>query len=226
MLNKLNKSKFILVLRADSKEEAIKIAENSIELGIKIIELTFTVPQAEEVIKIISMKYKDDNDVIIGAGTVFDSETARIAILNGARFIVAPTFSENVCKLCNRYGIPYIPGCFTPTEIIEARENGVDIVKLFPGSAFSPRIIKDLKAPIKGIGVMVSGGVNYENMNEWFDNGADIISIGSALTSIKDKEIMKEEVNKYIKKIKKYRGNENEESFSFRGTIDKAYTTK
>lgn len=225
ILNELIESKFVLVLRAESKEKALEIARNSIESGIKIIEVTFTIPQAEEVIKILVDECKENSEVIIGAGTVFDSETSRIAILNGAKFIVAPTFSSKTCKTCNRYGIPYIPGCFTPTEIITARESGVDIAKLFPGSAFSPKIIKDLKAPIKGIGIMVSGGVNYENMNEWFENGADIISIGSAITSIKDKEIMKKEVNKYIKKLWNKEG-QNEEGFSIRGIIDKTYTTK
>ncbi|MGL5415472.1 MAG: bifunctional 2-keto-4-hydroxyglutarate aldolase/2-keto-3-deoxy-6-phosphogluconate aldolase [Clostridium sp.] len=225
ILNRLIESKFVLVLRAESKEKALEIARNSIEAGIKIIEVTFTIPQAEEVIKILVEEYGKNSEIIIGAGTVFDSETSRIAILNGAKFIVAPTFSGETCKSCNRYGIPYIPGCFTPTEIITARESGVDIAKLFPGSAFSPKIIKDLKAPIRGIGIMVSGGVNYENMNEWFKNGADVISIGSAVTSIKDKDAMRKEVNKYIRKLWN-KEEQNEEGISIRGIVNKTYTTK
>lgn len=216
MLKRLEDEKFVLVLRANSEDEAIDIAKNSILGGINVIELTFTVPNATSVISTLNKLYEDDSNIIIGAGTVFDSETARMAILSGAKFIVSPVFDEGTCKLCNRYGVPYIPGCFTPTEVIKARECGVDIVKLFPGSAFDPSIIKDIKAPIRGIGVMVSGGVNYGNINKWFECGADVVSIGSAITSIENKETMKEEAKRYIDLISEFRSEVNGECFSFR----------
>ncbi|MDZ5000990.1 bifunctional 2-keto-4-hydroxyglutarate aldolase/2-keto-3-deoxy-6-phosphogluconate aldolase, partial [Clostridium perfringens] len=140
-------------------------------------------------------------DAIIGAGTVLDSETARIAILAGAKFIVSPSFNRETSIICNRYGIPYIPGCFSVREVVEAREYGSDIVKLFPGSAFKPSIIKDIKAPIKGIGIMVSGGISYDNMSEWVSNGCDIISIGSSIVNLKDPVIIEKETRKYIERI-------------------------
>lgn len=216
VLKKIENEKFILVLRADSEEEALEIAKSSIEGGINIIELTFTVPNATSVISELSKLYGDNEKIIIGAGTVYDSETARLAILNGAKFVVSPVFNEDACKLCNRYGVPYIPGCFTATEIMKAREFGVDVAKLFPGGAFKPSIVKDIKAPIRGMGIMVSGGVNYDNIKTWFDNGADVISIGSAITSISDKDLLRKEAQKYVDLVSAFRSDINEECFSFR----------
>lgn len=199
-LKNIEKEAFVLVLRADSKKEGIDVAKAAINGGCKVIEVTFTIKDADEVIKaLVSDK---DEDVIIGAGTVLDAETARVAILKGAEFIVSPCFNKDTAIMCNRYGIPYIPGCFTVREIVEAREYGSDIVKLFPGSAFKPSIIKDIKAPIKDIGVMVSGGVSYDNISEWFKYGAEVVSIGSAITKLKDPEKIKKETEKYIKLVK------------------------
>ena len=90
-------------------------------------------------------------------------------------------------------------------EVVEAREAGADIVKLFPGSAFKPSIIKDIKAPIKGVGVMVSGGVSFDNMGEWFKNGCDVVSIGSAIVNLKDPKIVEEKTKEYIGRIKELR---------------------
>lgn len=203
VLNNITKEAFVLVLRTDTKEEGITIANAAIDGGCNVIEVTFTIPNADDVIRELSYNKKDG--VIIGAGTVLDSETARIAILAGAEFIVSPSFNMETAILCNRYGIPYIPGCFTVKEVVEAREAGVDVIKLFPGSAFKPSIIKDIKAPIKGIGVMVSGGVSFDNMGEWFKNGCDVVSIGSAIVNLKDPEVVKEKTREYINKVKEFR---------------------
>ena len=203
VLNNITKEAFVLVLRTDTKEEGITIANAAIDGGCNVIEVTFTIPNADNVIRELSYNKKDG--VIIGAGTVLDSETARIAILAGAEFIVSPSFNMETAILCNRYGIPYIPGCFTVKEVVEAREAGVDVIKLFPGSAFKYSIIKDIKAPIKGIGVMVSGGVSFDNMGEWFKNGCDVVSIGSAIVNLKDPEVVKEKTREYINKVKEFR---------------------
>ena len=199
-LNSIEKEAFVLVLRADTAKEGIDAAKAAIDGGCKVVEVTFTIKDADEVIKtLVSDK---NEDVVIGAGTVLDAETARVAILKGAEFIVSPCFSKETAIMCNRYGVPYIPGCFTVKEILYAREWGSDIVKLFPGSAFKPSIIKDIKAPIKDIGVMVSGGVSYDNISEWFKYGAEVVSIGSAITKLKDPEKIKKETEKYIKLVK------------------------
>lgn len=202
LTNLINEA-FVLVLRTNTKDEGIETAKAAIKGGCNIIEVTFTIPNAD---KVIEELIKDKNeDVVIGAGTVLDAETARIAILAGAEFIVSPSFDKETAKLCNRYGIPYIPGCFTPREIKEARECGSDVIKLFPGSAFKPTIVKDLKAPIKGIAVMASGGVSFENMDEWFNNSCDIVSIGSAIIKLKEPAKIEAETRKYIERVKKLR---------------------
>ncbi len=202
LTNLINEA-FVLVLRTNTKDEGIETAKAAIKGGCNIIEVTFTIPNAD---KVIEELIKDKNEeVVIGAGTVLDAETARIAILSGAEFIVSPSFDKETATLCNRYGIPYIPGCFTPREIKEARECGSDVIKLFPGSAFKPTIVKDLKAPIKGIAVMASGGVSFENMDEWFNNSCDIVSIGSAIIKLKDPAKIEAETRKYIERVKKLR---------------------
>ena len=202
LTNLINEA-FVLVLRTNTKDEGIETAKAAINGGCNIIEVTFTIPNAD---KVIEELIKDKNEeVVIGAGTVLDAETARIAILAGAEFIVSPSCDKETATLCNRYGIPYIPGCFTPREIKEARECGSDVIKLFPGSAFKPTIVKDLKAPIKGIAVMASGGVSFENMDEWFNNSCDIVSIGSAIIKLKDPAKIEAETRKYIERVKKLR---------------------
>ena len=202
LTNLINEA-FVLVLRTNTKDEGIETAKAAIKGGCNIIEVTFTIPNAD---KVIEELIKDKNEeVVIGEGTVLDDETARIAILAGAEFIVSPSFDKETATLCNRYGIPYIPGCFTPREIKEARECGSDVIKLFPGSAFKPTIVKDLKAPIKGIAVMASGGVSFENMDEWFNNSCDIVSIGSAIIKLKDPAKIEAETRKYIERVKKLR---------------------
>ena len=202
LTNLINEA-FVLVLRTNTKDEGIETAKAAINGGCNIIEVTFTIPNAD---KVIEELIKDKNeDVVIGAGTVLDAETARIAILAGAEFIVSPSFDKETAKLCNRYGIPYIPGCFTPREIKEARECGSDVIKLFPGSAFKPTIVKDLKSHIKGIAVMASGGVSFENMDEWFNNSCDIVSIGSAIIKLKEPAKIEAETRKYIERVKKLR---------------------
>lgn len=178
--NRLMELSLVAVVRGNSKEEGIEIAKACLKGGMNIIEVTFTTPKAEKVIQDLKVEFKEK--MIVGAGTVLDSETARIAILNGAEFIVGPNFNLEVAKLCNRYQIPYMAGCMTINEIIQAMEAGTDIVKLFPGSAFGPNIIKDIKAPIPEVAIMPTGGVSLENMEQWIKNGCIAVGIGSALT--------------------------------------------
>lgn len=199
VINKILQEAFVLVLRTDTKESGLTVAKSAIKGGCKLIEITFTTPGAQEIIKELNSLNIDG--ICIGAGTVLDPETARIAINSGAEFIVSPTFNKDTAILCNRYGIVYISGCFTPKEIIEAREYGVDIIKLFPGSVFKPSIIKDIKAPIRGIGIMVSGGITFENMEQWLENGCDVISVGSSIVNLKEDYKIECETRKYINQI-------------------------
>ena len=151
--------------------------------GVTGIELTFTVPHADKALDELSEKYGDREDVLIGAGTVLDPATARLAIIAGAKFIVSPSFNADVAKICNLYSIPYTPGCFTPTEIQTALEAGVDLVKVFPGSVAGPAMVKALHGPFPQLAIMPTGGVSLDNLETWFDAGVTLVGAGSNLTA-------------------------------------------
>jgi 2-dehydro-3-deoxyphosphogluconate aldolase/(4S)-4-hydroxy-2-oxoglutarate aldolase len=179
-LTEIVNSGVVAVIRTESEEEAVKTSSACAEGGIKAIEVTLTVPGATEVIASLS-KRAEFKDLLLGAGSVLDSETARIAILAGATYIVSPCFDKETALLCNRYQIPYMPGCMTVTEMKVAMEYGAEIVKLFPGNNFSPSIIKSIKGPIPQVSIMPTGGINLENAKDWIKNGAVAIGIGSDL---------------------------------------------
>ena len=136
------------------------------------------------IIKQLSSDYQNNNTVLIGAGTVLDAPTAKNAIMAGAKYIVSPAFNQETAIICNRYGIPYIPGCMTIKEIITAMEYGCEIIKLFPGSAFGPNYINAIKGPLPYVSLMVTGGVNLNNAAEWFNAGINAIGIGGELNKL------------------------------------------
>lgn len=172
----------VAVIRAETIEEAIRISKACINGGISAIEITYTVPNATKVIEAL-IEVFPTNDIIIGAGTILDSNTARIAILSGARYIVSPHFDKEIAKLCNLYQIPYMPGCMTITEITKAMQYGVDIIKLFPGNAFEPSFVKTIKAPLPQVNIMPTGGISLENVEEWFKNGVIAVGVGGKLAT-------------------------------------------
>lgn len=175
-LIEIKQSKVVAVIRGNDVEEAITLTKGAVEGGIRIIELTYTTPQVEKVFEALQME-----NALLGAGTVLDGETARHAILSGAKFIVSPQFSEDVAKVCNRYSIPYMPGCMTIREMVLALESGCDVLKLFPASAFQPSFIKSVKGPLPQVQIMPTGGINASNMKEWLDAGAVAVGVGSDL---------------------------------------------
>lgn len=181
ILSKLKDNYLFAVIRGNSSDEATNISEAVYRGGIKNIEVTFTTPQADDSIKSLAKKY-EGTDMVIGAGTVMDGTTARIAIIAGAEFIVSPNFVPEIAKVCNTYAIPYLPGCATVTEITAAMETGVEVVKVFPGGILGPSFIKNVHGPIPQVEMMPSGGVSLDNMHEWVKNGAWAVGIGSALT--------------------------------------------
>lgn len=203
VLNRVMETGVVAVIRGKDIEEASKISAACVAGGVDILEVTFTVPKAERVIEKLREQYKDK--AIVGAGTVLDSETARIAILHGAQFIVGPNFDLETAKLCNRYAIPYMAGCMTINEIVKAMEAGTDVIKLFPGSAFGPSIINDIKAPLPYVTIMPTGGVSLDNVHEWIGNGCIAIGVGGALTSgakTGDFNSITETANKFVEKVK------------------------
>ncbi len=194
----------IAVIRAESVKEALKIAEATRKGGIDLIEITLTVPGAITVIEELKKSYSND-EILLGAGTVLDSETARLAIIAGADFIVAPNFSPEVVRLANRYQKVCMPGCMTVSEIVAALECGADIIKLFPGSAFGPSIIKDLKGPVPQAEFIPTGGVSLDNVNHWIDNGCIAVGVGGELTrgaKSGDFDLVEDTARQFIEKVR------------------------
>lgn len=171
----------IAVIRGNSLEEAVKLSKACAEGGIVGLEVTFTVPGAKEVIEALAKE--KDASYIVGAGTVLDEATARIAILAGAKFIVGPNFDKGVCELCNLYQVPYMAGVFTINEIVAALKAGVEVCKIFPGSLAGPDYIKAIHGPLPQARCMPTGGVDLENAQEWIKKGAVAIGTGSNLTA-------------------------------------------
>ncbi len=200
----------VVVIRGDSVEQAIKTVEACYKGGIKIMEVTFTVPRADEIIKTLVEKYKG-TDMVVGAGTVLDPETARAAILAGAQFVVSPALNVETIKLCNRYGVAVMSGIFTPTEAITALEYGVDILKLFPGDVATPKGLKALKGPLPQANIMPTGGVSLENVEEWFKAGAYAVGAGSFITKgakTGDYKAVEDISREFVNKVQKVKGNQ------------------
>lgn len=207
-IEKIIECGIIAVIRAESKDDGIKIVEALKNGGIKILEVTMTVPSAIDIIKEIAEVYKNE-DVIIGAGTVLDSETARICILSGAKFIVSPCLNVETIKLCNRYRIPVIPGAMTPKEAIEALELGAELIKIFPGNVFGPSIIQAFKGPIPQGNFIPTGGVNLDNVGDWIKAGAVAVGVGGELTKgakSGDYKLVTETAKKFVEEVRKARG--------------------
>jgi len=172
----------VAVVRAESAEQAKKIADACLQGGVVAIELTFTVPGAAEVIREVAVACPSD-DIIIGAGTVLDPETARIAILAGAQYVVSPHLNVDTVKLCNRYQVPCMPGAGTTREIIEAMEAGADIIKVFPGETLGPSFVKAVRGPLPQASLMPTGGVSLDNVGDWIKAGSVAVGVGGDLTA-------------------------------------------
>ena len=208
MIKKISEAGLVAVIRATSKEEGIKIVEAVKKGGIRALEITMTVPGAVEIIRELSEIYKDDEDMLIGAGTVLDPETARACILAGAKYIVSPSLNPETVKLCNRYRVAVMPGVMTVKEAVEALELGVEIIKVFPGNAFGPSIISSFKGPLPQANFMPTGGVSLENVKDWIKAGAVAVGTGGDLTKgAKDGnyELVTETAAKFVEAVKKAR---------------------
>ena len=168
--------------------------------GVSIMEITMDTPNALEAISQIRLEL--GHEVAIGAGTVLDSETARSAVLAGAQFLVSPNLNVSVIATGNRYGVPVIPGCMTPTEIVQACEAGADIVKIFPAISVGGEFFRTVKGPLQHVSLMATGGVSIENAREFRNNGADFLGVGGKLVN---KQLVAEnrfeEMSDYARKL-------------------------
>ncbi|GGI39003.1 bifunctional 4-hydroxy-2-oxoglutarate aldolase/2-dehydro-3-deoxy-phosphogluconate aldolase [Mammaliicoccus stepanovicii] len=182
-LNTIKESKIIAIIRNANPDDILPITKTLYNAGIRAIEVTMNSPKALESIELLSTEMKDK--VIVGAGTVLDSETARLAILSGASFILSPTVNKETIKMTKRYGAVSIPGALSPTEILEAYEYGGDIIKVFPTTTMGPAYIKDLQGPLPHIPLLPTGGVDLSNVDDFMKAGAVGVGLGSALVNTK-----------------------------------------
>ncbi len=168
------------IVRSDSAETAIEAARAVRRGGCDILEVTMTVPGAIRVLEKLADELGDE--LILGAGTVLDPETARACMLAGAEFFVTPSLNLGTIELCNRYSKAVLPGALTPTEVMTAWEAGADIVKIFPcGAMGGPSYIKALKAPLPQVLMVPTGGVNLGNVGEFFAAGASAVAVGAQM---------------------------------------------
>jgi 2-dehydro-3-deoxyphosphogluconate aldolase/(4S)-4-hydroxy-2-oxoglutarate aldolase len=151
------------------------------EGGVRAIEVTMTVPDAVSLIRKLAAAISPSSGLLLGAGTVVDADTARAVIDAGARFVVSPVFRPEVVKACHERGAAAAPGCFTPTEMLNAHDLGADVVKVFPATALGPQFIKDVRAPLPQLKLMPTGGVSLDNAGDWIRAGAVAVGAGSAL---------------------------------------------
>ena len=172
-------AKVIAVIRMSDTDKLFKVTEAIRLGGVKAIEITMTVPDALDVIR--TMAQKKAPDVLIGAGTVLNAETAVAAVRAGADFLVSPITNFDMIKACRKLDKFVAPGALTPTEIVAAWESGADVVKVFPATSVGPKYFKDLKGPLPQIRLMPTGGVSIENAKDFLDSGACCVAIGTAL---------------------------------------------
>ncbi len=181
VLKQILTSGLVAVIRAENPDQATSIAEACALGGVAALEITFTVPGASGVIEHLAKKCSQQ--ILLGAGTVLDPETARIAILAGAQFVVSPSLNPETARLCNRYQVPYMPGAATMREVVEAMECGADIVKVFPGEIMGPAFVKAVKGPLPQAQLMPTGGVTLENVSDWIKAGSVAVGVGGNLTA-------------------------------------------
>lgn len=200
----------IAIMRAKSSDQLLAAADAVQAGGVRAIEVTMTTPGALDVIKEATNKY--GSDVLFGVGSVLDPESARLAILAGAQFVVCPTLNLEVIEIAHRYSVPVFPGAYTPTEILTAWEAGADMVKVFPASVGGPAYLKALKAPLPQVELVPVGGVDLDTASAFIRAGAAVLGVGNSLVDqkvleTKDFKTITERARLFRKEVAKGRGN-------------------
>ena len=203
VLDQIRREKLIPVVRADDAEDARKAIEILSKCGIKVFEITMTVPNAVGLIAELNK-----TDVLIGAGTVLSREQAEKCIEAGAQFIVSPAFDAETVKFCRQNNIAVMPGCLTPTEVLTAWNAGADCVKIFPCDAMGgAKYLKTLKTLFPHVEMMPTGGVSLETIGDFFKSGAFAVGVGTDLVDVKairqgNLELIAEKARKYLEIVK------------------------
>lgn len=182
-LTRVLESGIVAIIRAPDGSQLVEVAEALVAGGVDCLEVTFTVPQAHRVLEQVASKL--GNRVLLGAGTVLDTETCRIALLSGAEFIVSPAVNLGVIEMCRRYDKLIMPGALTPTEVVTAWQAGADIVKVFPSDITGPNYLKALHGPLPQIRLMPTGGVNLDTAATFLKAGACALGVGGSLVEAK-----------------------------------------
>lgn len=208
VLKRMQQTGLVPVLRAGSTDDALAIAKAIAAGGVNVLEVTMTVPGAMSVIQRL---VREEPEILVGAGTVLDPETARICMLEGAQFIVSPATNVKTIEMCSRYSCAVLPGALTPTEIVTAWQAGADVIKVFPASAMGgAKYLKSLKAPLPQIELIPTGGVSVATAREFLEAGAFALGVGADLVdpqAIKDgrPERITETARNYLRAIASFR---------------------
>lgn len=208
VLQRLRSIGLVPVLRADSVGQALALANAIADAGVSTLEITMTVPGALEVMRRL---VADRPDILIGAGTVLDPETARMCILEGAKYIVSPALNLRTIEMCHRYSIAALPGALTPTEIVTAWEAGADVIKVFPAFALGgAKYLKSLQGPLPHIAMIPTGGVSVGNAHEFLAAGAFALGVGSDLVDVRalatgDHAVITANAHKYLAIVESFR---------------------
>lgn len=182
-LDRILKARVVPIIRTRSAAWAVEVAEILVASGLPLVEVTFTVPDAERVIADLRDRFPE---VLVGAGTVTKAATAERAVGAGAQFLVSPSLSPDMVAVARRHGLLAVPGAFSPTEVMAALETGAELVKIFPAESGGPSHIRALQGPFPGVRLMPTGGVRPERAAEWFAAGAAAVGIGASLVGSGD----------------------------------------
>lgn len=210
VLKKVYECGVVPVVRAASADEAMRVVEAIREGGVHVLEITMTVPRAVRVIERVADAFGDE--VLVGAGTVLDSETARACMLAGARFVVSPALDTGTVECCRGHGVAVMPGALTPTEVVRAWQAGADVVKIFPcGALGGAKYLKSLKAPLPQVELMPTGGVSLSTAAAFIEAGAFALGVGAELVDTKAiregrPEAVSEAARAYVEAVRAARG--------------------
>ena len=183
VLEAVERAGIVAVIRIKEPERLKAVVDAIAEGGVRVLEVTMTVPNAVKLIADLAPRMPAG--FLLGAGTVVDADTARQVIDAGARFIVSPVFRQEVIDACHERDVSAMPGCFSPTEILNAWDGGADVVKVFPATALGPGYIKDVRAPLPQVKLMPTGGVTLDNAGDWIRAGAVAVGVGTSLLDAK-----------------------------------------
>jgi len=209
VLSRIAEVGLVPVVRAQSADEAMKVIDAIREGGVPVLEITMTVPGAISVMEKVAVRFGPE--VVVGAGTVLDAETARACILAGAQFVVSPALDLGTLTLCRRYSVPVMPGALTPTEVVTAWTSGADVVKVFPcGAVGGASYIKALKAPLPQIELLPTGGVSLKTAADFIKAGAIALGVGADLVDVKairegNAKLVTERAREFVRIVKEAR---------------------